>query len=179
MSVDLQVHKYRRQGQSTVMTDVNHYVKVKDPNSNAKYYLQKGRYYAGLDQQLKEDEVPQWLKDQVKKMNPKVLEQVGFGTGGIKVKVDGMTDKERYKQMLSEGLISEEEYNRLTSVETEVAVSQSVIENLPKDEPIMLIDMSRPDLMKLCKEKGIQVSVSDTKEDLLKKLETPNEEQAH
>lgn len=190
-SVDFKPHKYKREGQVAVPLSRNDFVRFSDPNSDTKYFIQKGQVFQGKDKMLKKDEIPQWVTDKINGMNPKVLEQCGFMKPKTKAKVENMTDAERYDALLAQGLISEEDHAALVSVLPEPEpitlepVTQEVtVEDIQAelasevvpDEPEPTIstvdysDMKRPDLLKACKGKEVRFSMSDTNDVLREKL---------
>ena len=189
-SVDFKPHKYKREGQVAVPLSRNDFVRFSDPNSDTKYFIQKGQVFQGKDKMLKKDEIPTWVTDKINSMNPKVLEQCGFIKPKTKAKVDNMTDAERYDALLAQGLISEEDHAALVSVlpepepitlepvtqEVTVEDIQAELDAQVDDEPQSTIstvdysDMKRQDLMKASKEKEIRFSMSDKNEVLREKL---------
>lgn len=106
--VDLKTHKYLKDQ----LISVNHYTMVHAPNGSEKYYLQAGKVFCGMNKLV--DEVPEWLKEKMKTMNPHVLEKCGFGLKGMQAKTN-LNDSTRLDQLLKEGLISPAEHYKLTS----------------------------------------------------------------
>jgi len=185
--VDMNPHKYERRGRVAVLTEENHYIRIADPDSGAKYYLQKGRVFMGTDTLLKKDEVPQWIYDRMEKMEPKVLAQAGFGDKSQERKLRSLPDDKRYEELLKQGVIDEEEYQFLLGkTETnEEEKAPMTVEDIqaeldaqkgndleePEKPSIDVSMMSRTEMMTECKNRGIPVQNTDKKEDLRAKLE--------
>ena len=136
MSVDFHVQKYRREGVNAILESENHLVCLTSPNASrdnpgVKYYLQKGKVWSGMDDEIKPEDIPEWLQKQMKAMNPKVLEKCGFGPQGAKARTQGMSDRDRLKALLADGLISREEYDRLSiTTASEIEASPETQENI-------------------------------------------------
>ena len=131
MSVDFHVQKYRREGVNAILESENHLVCLTSPNASrdnpgVKYYLQKGKVWSGMDDEIKPEDIPEWLQKQMKAMNPKVLEKCGFGPQGAKARTQGMSDRDRLKALLADGLISREEYDQL-SKEPEIQTKETEV----------------------------------------------------
>tara|TARA_R110000868_G_scaffold290436_1_gene550634 strand:- start:150 stop:599 length:450 start_codon:yes stop_codon:yes gene_type:complete len=129
--VDLKPNKYQKDR----LVGTNHYVMMHDPNGSMKYYLQGGKVYAGLNDLVEDENVPAWLQAKMQTMNPRVLQQCGFGSQTKPL----VTDPNRLDQLLAEGLISSEEYSKLTTKEI---VNEEVKDEIEIKEEGQVLEVS-------------------------------------
>ncbi len=79
MALDFQTHKYRKKpGTNLVeLEKVNPYVRMGN-GEDAYIYLQAGKCYAGGGEMLDLEDVPGWVWEKMKKMDHRVLKEVGW-----------------------------------------------------------------------------------------------------
>jgi hypothetical protein len=192
MKVDLVTHKFQAKAGQMNLTSVNHHIRMTNPNDEGIFYLQGGRVFAGENHCIPKDEVPDWVHERIKLMNPKVLAQCGFGDKGAETKLKAMTDPDRYKKLNEMGHITDEELIDLLAKSTTVIAGDQELpltaeqilaetrEELGEEEPdstIAILDQpdystwKRPQLMAECKDKDIKISPSDKNADLIAKLQ--------
>jgi hypothetical protein len=188
MKVDLAAHKFQAKAGQMHLTSTNHHIRMNDPNGDGKFFLQRGRVFMGENFCIPKDEVPDWIHESIKLMNPKVLADCGFGEGEAKKKIAALPDEERHQELHRMGYITDEELADLMAKppveeftpiqERQLSVDEihaELMSQMGDDEPdTAVIDYStwkRPQLMAECKDRDIKMSPSDKNDDLIAKLQ--------
>jgi hypothetical protein len=179
MSFDLTVHHFEKQGNMSVLKKIDPYAKICDPNTGHKCYIRAGKAWSSDGKVIKP--TPEWAIDQIKMWTDKAKEEMGFGhLIAHKVEVE-VPLQVRMKNAVAKGLMTLDEYETMFPKADSESLPEANEDNVEVDEsenPEVVTpevtddygDLTRSQLMALCKAADIEIDRTDTKETLMEKI---------